>query len=194
MSTATNKECTIRECADAVMQAIARCADDKDRLRVELLKATKPLRARPDLLKLGTKRPANHIDNSKYLYYDGELSMTLDQLPKGKVIPPHDHGIWEALVLLKGRLHHSVYERTDDGKVDGRAELKTIEDRDFGANEVAMVIPPAEIHSFTALEDDTYVITIVGGDYKPLRHYYNVEKKSYVVRSPGMHRQAQAVS
>jgi hypothetical protein len=68
-----------------------------------LLEATQPLLARPDLMKLGTKRQANHIDNSKWLYYDGQLSLTLDEFPKDKLIPPHDHGIWEALILCSGR-------------------------------------------------------------------------------------------
>jgi predicted metal-dependent enzyme (double-stranded beta helix superfamily) len=190
----TNKADSVRECARAVMKAIAEARDDATKLRAGLLEATRRLRERPDLLKLGTKRQANHIDNSKYLYYDGELSMTLDQFPNGKVIPPHDHGIWEALVLVKGRLRHSVYERTDDGSVTGRADLKTVEDREFTPGEVAMVVPPAEIHSFTALEDETYVITVVGGNYKPIRHYYNVDKKSYVVSAPGALKQLAATA
>ena len=149
---------------------------------------------RPDFMTLGVKRPANHIDNSKYLYYDGALSMTLDEIPKGKVIPAHDHGIWEALILLKGRLDHAVYERTDDGSVDGHAELRTIEDRELVAGELALVAPPAEIHSFTALEDETYILTIVGGNYKPKRHYYNVAEQTYVVAKAGALQKAEAAA
>ena len=54
----------------------------------------------------------------------------------------------------------------------------------FVPREIAMVVPPAEIHSFTALEDRTFVITVVGGEYKPMRHYYQVESKTYQVRKP----------
>ncbi|MEL0110415.1 MAG: hypothetical protein VW835_01670 [Rickettsiales bacterium] len=176
---------SIRECADAVRQAIANNQSDLEGLRTDLLEAARPFISRPDLFELGTKRPANHIDNSKYIYYDGELSITLDQLPKDMVVPPHDHGIWEALIILKGRLHHAVYDRTDDGSVDGHAELKCIEDKEFKPMELAMVIPPAEIHSFTALDDETYILTIVGGDYAINRHYYNVEESSYVVAKAG---------
>ena len=177
--------CSIKECADAVRQAIADNKDNLEGLRTGLLEAARPFISRPDLFVLGTKRPANHIDNSKYIYYDGELSITLDQLPKDMVVPPHDHGIWEALIILKGSLHHAVYDRTDDGGRDGHAELKCIEDKTFKPMELAMVIPPAEIHSFTALDEETFILTIVGGDYAANRHYYNVDESTYVVAKAG---------
>lgn len=106
-------------------------------------------------------------------------------MPNGKLIPPHDHGIWEALVLCRGRLKHTVYERIDDGTVEGHADLRVVEDCELTRNQITMVIPPSEIHSFTALSEGTYVITIVGGNYSPLRRYYQVEEKTYFVRSPG---------
>jgi predicted metal-dependent enzyme (double-stranded beta helix superfamily) len=157
---------------------------DSDKLRRGLLEATQPLLARPDLMKLGTKRQANHIDNSKWLYYDGQLSLTLDEFPKDKLIPPHDHGIWEALILCSGRLSHTVYARADDGKVAGHAELRVVEDVELTRGEITMVVPPGDIHSFKALSDGTFVITIVGGEYSPTRHYYRTEDNTYVVRTP----------
>ena len=66
-----------------------------------------------------------------------------------------------------------------------RGAIKQIEDKTFMPMELAMVIPPAEIHSFTALEDDTYILTIVGGNYATNRHYYNVEENTYVVAKAG---------
>jgi predicted metal-dependent enzyme (double-stranded beta helix superfamily) len=188
-------EYSIRDCARALMTVMEQYeADhDSDRLRNALLQATRPLAERADLFKLGVKREANHITNSKWLYYDGRMSITLDELPKGKHIPPHDHGIWEALIICSGRLRHTVYERIDDGKVDGHADLRAIEDRDFGPREIAMVVPPTEIHSFTAVEDRTFALTVVGGEYKPLRHYYQVEEKTYVVRTPKALRESGAL-
>ena len=177
--------CSIRECADAIRQVMVDNKDNLEGLRTGLLEAARPFISRSDLFELGTKRPANHIDNSKYIYYDGELSITLDQLPKDMVVPPHDHGIWEALIILKGSLHHAVYDRTDDGSRDGHAKLKCIEDKTFKPMELAMVIPPAEIHSFTALDKETFILTIVGGDYAANRHYYNVDKSTYVVAKAG---------
>jgi predicted metal-dependent enzyme (double-stranded beta helix superfamily) len=177
---------SVRASAMALIEAIDQYnADrDSDRLRRGLLQATQPLLTRPDLMKLGTKRQANHIDNSKWLYYDGQLSLTLDEFPKDKLIPPHDHGIWEALILCSGRLSHTVYARADDGKVEGHAELRVVEDVELTRGEITMVVPPGDIHSFKALSDGTFVITIVGGEYSPTRHYYRTEDNTYVVRTP----------
>ncbi|PPR62166.1 MAG: hypothetical protein CFH10_00918 [Alphaproteobacteria bacterium MarineAlpha4_Bin2] len=177
--------CSIRECADYARAAIERNRNHTDALRTELLDAVNPFISRSDLFDLGVKRPGNHIENSKYIYYDGELSITLDELPKDMVVPPHDHGIWEALVILRGSLHHAVYNRIDDGSVDGRAELKCIENKIFQPMEMAMVIPPAEIHTFTAQEEETFILTIVGGNYLPNRHYYDVEENTYKVAKAG---------
>ena len=179
-------EYSIRDCSRALMTVMEQYETDhdSDRLRKGLLQATLPLLERPDLFKLGVKREANHITNSKWLYYDGRMPISLDELPKGKKIPPHDHGIWEALIICSGRLRHTVYERIDDGSVEGHADLRAVEDREFAPGEIAMVVPPTEIHSFIALEDKTFTLTVVGGEYKPLRHYYQVEEKTYVVRTP----------
>jgi predicted metal-dependent enzyme (double-stranded beta helix superfamily) len=177
---------SVRNSARALIEAISQYDLDHDsqKLRSGLLKATQALVARPDLFKLGTKRQANHIDNSKYLYYDGQLSLTLDEFPKDKVIPPHDHGIWEAIVVCSGRLSHTVYARQDDGKVEGHAELRVVEDVELARGEITMVVPPGDIHSFKALTDGTFVLTIVGGEYSPMRHYYRTEDNTYVVRTP----------
>jgi predicted metal-dependent enzyme (double-stranded beta helix superfamily) len=185
MSTPGNDH-SVRASAMALIEAIDQynLDRDSDKLRRGLLEATQPLLARPDLMKLGTKRQANHIDNSKWLYYDGQLSLTLDEVPKDKLIPPHDHGIWEALILCSGRLSHTVYARADDGKVAGHAELRVVEDVELTRGEITMVVPPGDIHSFKALSDGTFVITIVGGEYSPTRHYYRTEDNTYVVRTP----------
>jgi predicted metal-dependent enzyme (double-stranded beta helix superfamily) len=137
-----------------------------------------------DLTKIGVKRDGNHIDNSKYLYYDGQMSITFDHIPKGKFIPPHDHGVWEAMAIYSGRLKHVVYDRQDDGSKEGFADLKIVDDRVLERNDIAMVAPPAEIHSFMALTDDTISVTIVGGRYKDDRHYFKPEDKTYVKRTP----------
>src|SRR3954468_746494 len=99
-----NHDHSVRSSARSLIDVIDRYEKhhDSDALREGLLRATRALVVRPDLLKLGAKRQANHIDNSRFLYYDGQLSLTLDEFPKDKVIPPHDHGIWEALVVCSG--------------------------------------------------------------------------------------------
>lgn len=186
---------SIRTCAAQMIRAVDAFEHDRDEIkfRQALLDATLPVSKRPDLYKLGTKRQANHIDNAKWLYYDDQLTLELDEFPHGKFIPPHDHGVWEALVLCKGSLKHTTYERVDDRSVEGHSELKVVEESVMKVGEIAMVVPPSDIHSFQALTEDTYVLTIVGGEYSPLRHYYNLEANTYAVRTPKALRESGAL-
>ena len=140
------------------------------------------LMARPDLLALGVPREGNNVAQSFYLYLDDQMSILLFQVPKGKVVPPHDHGIWESLFVYRGRIKHTVYERADDGAVPGVAELRAIDDRILERGDGAVVAPPSDIHSFTALADNTYGLTVVNGSYKADRHYYQPEEKTYLIR------------
>jgi len=137
-----------------------------------------------DLTSVGVKREGNHIDESRYLYYDGDISITFDHMPEGKDIPPHDHGIWEVLGVYSGRLHHTVYDRMDDGTKEGYAELTVIDDRMLEPGEIAIVAPPAEIHGFTAQTDDTWTVTVVGGPYKLDRAYYKPDENAYFMANP----------
>jgi hypothetical protein len=61
----TNGYPSIRDCAQAVIEAIGRDKDDLENLRAGLLDATRPFLARSDPFSLGVKRSGNHIDNSK---------------------------------------------------------------------------------------------------------------------------------
>jgi predicted metal-dependent enzyme (double-stranded beta helix superfamily) len=175
---------TVRQCAQTIIEAVRRLGPDSPQLPESIRAPMVELLKRPDLRQLGVKRDGNHIDWSRYLYYDGELSITLDNFPKGKKIPPHDHGVWEALAIYSGRVSHTVYRRDDDGSRPGYAELTVVDDRVLGRSDFAMVAMPAEIHGFTALDDETFSLTVVGGHYKPDRHYFNPEEKTCVMRRP----------
>ena len=187
---------SIRTCAARMIRTIDAYALDHDsvKLRQGLLDATLPVSQRSDLYKLGVKRQANHIENAKWLYYDDQLTLELDEFPKGKFIPPHDHGVWEALVLCSGTLKHTTYERVDDQSVEGHSELKVVEEVMMKVGDIAMVVPPSDIHSFEAMTEDTFALTIVGGEYSPLRHYYNLQANTYAVRTPRALRESGALS
>ena len=187
---------SIRTCAARMIRTIDAYALDHDsvKLRQGLLDATLPVSQRSDLYKLGVKRQANHIENAKWLYYDDQLTLELDEFPKGKFIPPHDHGVWEALALCSGTLKHTTYERVDDQSVEGHSELKVVEEVMMKVGDIAMVVPPSDIHSFEAMSDDTFALTIVGGEYSPLRHYYNLSANTYAVRTPKALRESGALA
>ena len=180
----TNSEQVVRECAFDIIKIAQTHKDDNAKLIKALEAPLKRIVSQPDLLSLGVKRQGNHIDNSKYLYYDGQLVISLDEFPKGKRIPPHDHGVWEALAVYKGSFDHTVYERLDDGSKEGFADLKSVDDRRLAPGDVAIVAQPAEIHTFVALEEGTFSVTVVGGHYAEERHYFKPDEKTCVTRKP----------
>jgi predicted metal-dependent enzyme (double-stranded beta helix superfamily) len=173
----------VRACAREIAAISDRGAAEDTALVAGLLPALARLASR-DLLSLGVKRQANHVPNSRFLYYDGLLTITMDEYPKGKRIPPHDHGVWEALIACTGRFQHTTYRRLDDGSREGYADLAVAEDRVLEPGDIAIVAQPAEIHSFLALEERTFAMAVVGGHYKEQRHYFNPADKTCVVRRP----------
>ena len=90
----------------------------REKLRGDLLKATRPLLARPTFS--GSRSSVRRTTSTiPWLYYDGQLSLTLDEFPKDKGDSAARSRHLEAIVLCMGRLSHTVYERADDGKVEG---------------------------------------------------------------------------
>lgn len=171
---------TIRECANEILRAMEKHGDSQEKLSASLIQAANKLMDRPDFTSLGVKYKPNHVPEGTYLFYDGELSMTYTRVPAGRNVPPHDHGIWEAVIVHSGKLRHKVYERTDDQTREGYAELAITEDRILGPRDISLVMPPSEIHSFIPVDGDCWTLTIVGGNYKPNRYYYQPENNSYV--------------
>jgi predicted metal-dependent enzyme (double-stranded beta helix superfamily) len=183
MSGTSQTPYTIRDLAQEVQRQMSIHGSDGPKLLEGLREPLSRVLA-SDLSNIGVKREGNHIDESRYLYYDCDMSITFDHMPKDKDIPPHDHGVWEALGLYSGQLKHTVYDRKDDGSKEGYAELEVIDHRVLQPGEMAIVAPPAEIHGFTALTDDTWTVTIVGGPYKLDRSYFKPEENSYVRANP----------
>ena len=181
--TATAPTSTVRDCAQAIAAAIARHGGDGEKLGASIKASLRDLVAMPNLLELGIPREGNNVAFSQYLYFDGELSIIIFEVPNGKTIPPHDHGIWETLSVYRGRLRHIVYARADDGRVPGVADLRVADDAVLLVGDFAIVSPPADIHSFTALDEGTYGITVVHGAYKAERHYYDPAAGTYEVRA-----------
>ncbi|MBI1385908.1 MAG: hypothetical protein GC150_13465 [Rhizobiales bacterium] len=173
---------SVRDCVAQLVDAIARSGDDAEALGNAMSGPVRELMRRPDLLMLGIPRQANNVGFSEYLYYDGQLSILLYEVPTGKPVPPHDHGIWESLFVYRGRVRHWVYERADDGSVPGRSDLRIVSERVLEQGDFAVIAPPRDIHSFVALTEGTYGITVLDGAYRPDRHYYNLETGTYVVK------------
>jgi predicted metal-dependent enzyme (double-stranded beta helix superfamily) len=157
---------------------------DLEGMRAAVAEPIRRLVGRQDLLSLGLPRPGNNVDESWYLYYDGELSAVLFKVPAGPPVQPHDHGLWETLLVYRGALQHTLYERADDGRVPGRAVLRERESRILQPGDFAVVAPPRDIHGFHAVTDGTYGITVSRGLYNPKRLYFDVQAQTCATRRP----------
>lgn len=182
MSAAAPTSMTVRECAEAVIAAQRGHDAGPAAFLAAIRQPIAALLERDDLRGMGIPRQGNNVDWSQYLYFDGDLSFLLFEVPEGGRIPPHDHGVWELFAVYRGRMRHTVYRRTDDGATEGYATLEATDDRVMRAGESAIVAPPADIHGFAALDGGAMGLTVVSGAYKPDRHYYDPDANSYVVR------------
>ena len=180
----STRDYAIRDCAQALMKVFEAPSREESVLRAGILAAARALIKRADLTRLGVKRQGNFVNNSKFIYYDGQLEITLNQMPNGVRFPPHDHGTCEALIMYGGRLAHTVYQRVDDGSRPEHADLEVVEDRVLQRGDITVMVPPLEIHSFMGLTDDTFLLTVVDGKLKSDRHFYDLETRSYSVGTP----------
>lgn len=173
---------TVRECAEAVIAAQRRHGAEPAAFLAAIERPIAALLERDDLREKGVPRQGNNVAWSQYLYFDGDLSFLLFEVPEGGRVPPHDHGVWELFAVYRGRMRHTVYRRTDDGSNEGYATLEATDDRIMSTGQSAIVAPPADIHGFCALDGDAMGLTVVSGTYKPDRHYYDTDTDSYVVK------------
>ena len=174
---------TIRHCAQSINDAVAQHGADCSELLTALKAPVTRLIQHDNLAEYGAPRPGNNVAMSQYLYFDGQLSILLFEVPTSQPVPPHDHGIWEGFGIYRGRVRHQVYRRVDDMSVDGYAELECKRDEVLCAGDVTLIAPPDDIHSFIALDPSTMGLTITFGPYKEKRHYYQPDNNSYVVKS-----------
>ena len=174
---------TIRRCAQDLIRHLDGHHGNMAEAEELAIPYMERLLARPDLPELGVKRDGNHTGDSLWLYYDHELSIMIARMPKGVSIPVHNHGTWEVVAVYQGEIKYTMYERADDMSKPGYADLKVVDDRIMKKSDISVCPPPPhDVHGFTALSDDLMIMAIVGGNFAPVRQYYQPDKKSYVER------------
>jgi predicted metal-dependent enzyme (double-stranded beta helix superfamily) len=172
----------VRECAREALRLIDQYEGDVSKIKEGLVAPVRLLVDKPDLLTLSVYREGNHVGFSRYLYYDPGLAIIMAHLPKDSTIPVHDHGGWEALTPYRGLIRHSLYRRVDEDSVPGHARLEVIEERVLNPGDISLLVPPKDIHGWSALKDDTYTIAFLGAEFDQTRRYYQPDQESYLIR------------
>jgi len=84
---------------------------------------------------------------------DNDITLYLNVMRPGKKIPAHDHTTWACVAAAFGVEVNTLYDRIDDGAVEGKADLRVSEVIDLGpGSSVAMM--PNDIHSVEIKGED----------------------------------------
>jgi predicted metal-dependent enzyme (double-stranded beta helix superfamily) len=182
---ATEELITVRECARSFVELDAPLqGGPKFQGFVEAATPVfRRLLQRPDLLTMGFVTGTHRVP-TRLLYCDGQLSIVAGQEPPRLPVAVHDHSMWEMLGLYRGTLDHTLYGRADDMTRPGYAELEVIDHRVMEPGDVICVPPPPhDIHGFTALRDNTWLVAILPGWYPNVRRYFEPERNIYYLQS-----------
>ena len=108
--------------------------------------------------------PTNEI-GVHTLYHDREFDfMVLAHISdRGRKSPPHDHGeSWAIYGQAVGQTIMREYERLDDGKITGKAEIKQIKEYRLEPG-CAGIFGPRQIHSIS-FSDGARFVRVTGKD------------------------------
>lgn len=141
-----------QEITDAFIKDAKAIADEgpMDRARLDRIKhRLMDIAARADLW--GAEdfpAPTPEDKQNRYFIADDPSGLTLylNVMQPGKVIPPHNHTVFACIAAVVGSEQNTVYERVDDGSVPGKAELKLREVVDLRPGN-ALAMMPDDIHS-----------------------------------------------
>ncbi len=90
---------------------------------------------------------------------DDRYALYLSVGRKGRETPPHNHTTWAVIVGMSGEEENRIYARSDDGSIEGEAELKQIDSKVLRADDGLAYMPDA-IHSIHVISEE------------PTRHFH----------------------
>lgn len=105
----------------------------------------------------------NEKQNRFQIAQDAETGLTLylNVMRPGKKIPPHDHTTWACVAAVEGAEINTLYDRLDDGSVEGKAQLR---EKD--------VIELKPGNAVALLADDIHSVEIQGTEVIRHLHFY----------------------
>ncbi len=93
--------------------------------------------------------PAGVKGSQRYLLQedsDNRFALYLNALNPGNETKPHDHTTWACVAAVDGQELNKVYDRLDDGSVEGKCTLKLREEIMVEPGS-AIALMPTDIHS-----------------------------------------------
>jgi predicted metal-dependent enzyme (double-stranded beta helix superfamily) len=136
-----------------------------------------------DIRKFGVPRIGHHVQGSFWLYYDGNIGINISEHPANAEVPVHDHGTFELIAPLSGRIDYTAYRQTDDQSSPGNAKLEVTEQRILNPYDIQLVdLPPGDIHGWTVLDPGMRMFVILGPALGFRRRYFDVSSGTYEER------------
>jgi predicted metal-dependent enzyme (double-stranded beta helix superfamily) len=93
--------------------------------------------------------PGGQKGGQRYLLQEdegGRFALYLNALNPGNETKPHDHTTWAVVVAVDGQELNRVYDRLDDGRTPGKAELRLREEIMVEPGR-GIALMPEDIHS-----------------------------------------------
>ena len=90
-----------------------------------------------------------------YRAEDGSLCLFSLVIPPGSRTPVHDHLAWGLVGIYRGAQDETIYQRVDDGSVEGHAQLQVQTQQRLSAGEFYALLPPQDdIHYVETVSDE----------------------------------------